>query len=130
MNKLFLLSLTILVGCSSYNSDETVISSEYTGLFSRAATDMVFLPSNVTLTLSDGRFEGVSSEDNYPAICAGTYEISDSKIFFTNSCAFTADFDWSYILNGEFDYEIDGDVIRISKDYGDDVIDQYILQRN
>ncbi|MEJ2004157.1 MAG: hypothetical protein P8X57_04150, partial [Cyclobacteriaceae bacterium] len=42
---------------------------------------------------------------NYPAICNGTFERDDKRISFENNCAFTADFDWSFILNGT--YEID-----------------------
>ncbi len=128
MNKFFLLSLIFLISCSSDNS-ENIIDSEYSGIFTRVSEDAFYVPASVTLTLNNGTFEGVSSTNNYPAICTGTYEVRDSKILFSNSCAFTADFDWNFILDGEFDFELDGDNITIVREYDANNYDQYILTK-
>ncbi len=128
MTKLFPILLILLISCTSESSQDFV-ESEYSGVFTRVSLDGAHIPSTVFLTLKNGTFTGTSSSSNYPAICTGNYEINDSKILFTNSCAFTADFDWRLILSGEFDYEVDGDNLKISRSYDSKTFDQYSLTR-
>ncbi len=128
MTKLFPILLILLISCTTNNSQD-IIESEYSGVFTRVSQDAAHIPATVSLTLKDGKFTGTSSSNNYPAICTGEYEINDSKIIFTNSCAFTADFDWRFILSGEFDYEVDDDNLQISRSYDTNTLDQYSLTR-
>lgn len=128
MTKLFPILLILFISCTSENSQH-LLESEYSGVFTRVSQDAAHIPATVSLALKDGKFVGTSSSSTYPAICTGEYEINDSKIIFTNSCAFTADFDWRLILNGEFDYEVDGDVLLISRSYDANTLDQYSLTK-
>jgi hypothetical protein len=93
----------VLSACSE--DDDMVLANTYEGIFYRIYPQARINASDVTLQLTGDNFSGSSSIQNYPAICSGTYEIDGSSITFSNQCAFTADFDWSYILDGV--YEID-----------------------
>lgn len=46
---------------------------------------------------------------------AGNYRISDSKIILTDLAGHTAEFDWSLILSGEFDYSFDGKNLTLTQ---------------
>ena len=101
----FFAATIMLQGCSEDNENHLITEDAYSGIFYRMYPQARILTSEVTLNLDNGKFSGSSSMDNYPAICNGTFEIQRNTIEFTNGCAFTADFDWSFILDGT--YEID-----------------------
>ncbi|MCX2745470.1 hypothetical protein OO013_16440 [Mangrovivirga sp. M17] len=108
-----------LYGC---NDDETQlkIEGEYTGTFERNGNT-----SGVELSLQNGTFSGQSETVKFPAICSGTYMVTNSAITFTNECPWTAEFDWSLILNGEWDYEYDNGTLIMTNSTGD----KYILEK-
>ncbi len=70
----------------------------YNGHFIRSSPLGKYAPSNVTLSFTADRFTGESDKIKYPAICNGTYKITGQEIEFINECAWTAEFDWTYIL--------------------------------
>lgn len=129
MKKIFpLIILSILfVGCSTNNSSTEIFDGTYIGSFSRISDTGQNPSAKVSITFNNGTFEGTSTINEYPAICNGTYEISDSDITFSNSCVFTADFDWTYILNGTYTYEVIDNEFRIRKVYNFSSSDVYIL---
>jgi hypothetical protein len=116
----FFTLLIIIVSC---NKSEEVIYSpntngNYTGIFERNG-----ISSNVQLNLVNGSFNGQSVIQKFPALCNGTYLISCNTIAFDNNCAWTADFDWTLILNGEWNYNMNGNILLLTKSNGD----KYIL---
>ena len=120
----------LIIGCTKDFSNK--IEGSYTGTFHRYI-DPVSNPasSNVTLNFSNNNFSGTSSMPKYPAIGTGTYTYSASanKLNIKNESMFTADFDWTFIFKGSYFYEIDGDKLRIWKDYAGGQKDIYLLQR-
>ena len=101
-----LIVLPLILSCKKSNEftpGEETLSGRFMGTFYRTNNDTV----NVTLTLTGNNFEGISDRVKYPAICNGTFSTTkngnDHKISFDNACAWTADFDWSLILDGEYD---------------------------
>jgi hypothetical protein len=46
-----------------------------------------------------------------------------------DSLGYTADFDWTLILSGEFNYSANGDNLTISRQYSTGVKDIYKLKR-
>ena len=46
-----------------------------------------------------------------------------------SSCHWTAEFDWSYILSGEFKITINGDELLMIRSYGENVYNKYKLTR-
>lgn len=85
--------------------------------------------ARVHISLKDGAFSGGSNMARYPAICNGKYWVTGTQVEFTNLCAWTADFDWSFILNGKFDITSDGDTFQLMQKNGS-WIDIYELKRN
>lgn len=70
-----------------------------------------------------------SSKPKYPAICEGTYSLSGQAIEFVNQCAWTAEFDWTYILSGTFTIQKEGDELLLIRSYGDAVYDTYRIKK-
>ena len=73
--------------------------------------------SNVSLTISSDSYTGHSSQAKYPAICNGKQLITADKIIFYDACVWTADFDGTLILNGEYKLDVIGDSLVFHKDY-------------
>jgi hypothetical protein len=82
------------------------LNGTYKGTFSRVSVSRT--PSNVTLNFSDDTWSGESSEIKYPALCNGTFELNGNKVTFKNNCVWTAEFDWTLILNGEYSIKSTG----------------------
>jgi hypothetical protein len=129
-----LLPILILLLAFSSCSKERVMIDEgmYKGTFKRLnGANIDFGISQVTLNLTDGKFSGTSSVRNYPAIGAGSFSTVNEVIEFDNTSFFTADFDWSYILNGTFEKKTIGDSLVLIKSYSGTVFyqDEYRLKK-
>lgn len=118
---------TLLSACKKEN-DETapqIPAGVYAGTFSRTGMETV----NVKIEFEANTYEGQSDTGKYPAICHGTYQLSDNRVIFTDLCTWTADFDWSLILNGTYNITLqDGAQVRIWRTNGA-VTDEYLLQK-
>jgi hypothetical protein len=129
-NVTILFFLILIFSCDN-KEIETIelLNGTYTGLFYRASPGVRYQSSDVTLTFSQNEFHGTSSISKYPAICNGTYKLIGQKIEFINLCPWTAEFDWSYILSGEFKITKIGDDITMIKSYSDAFHDTYRITR-
>ena len=94
------------------------------GLFTRTGMDT----SRVSIFFDQNRFEGQSTQVNYPAICRGTFELDENTVTFVDSCAWTANFDWSLILSGTYNINFSDGTVRIWKTNGA-VTDEYLLRQ-
>ena len=136
MKKILFAILIVIVsssGCEKLKDELTITDGTYTGTFQRQLAFGGGEIANVSITFSSNTWTGQSDRQKYPALCNGTHTIEDEKIIFTNDCAWTADFDWSLILGGEYDLNLDGDRLEITRDYrgpaSDTYIDVYILSK-
>ena len=120
----FLFVVVLIFGCSNPIEIEnsTDIQGEYRGTFERNNNI-----SNVFLNINNNAFIGEVDGENIqtPRICNGTYVITINNIIFANSCFWTADFDWSLILKGAWQYQIRNNTLTMIKENGD----TYILTR-
>lgn len=84
----------------------------------------------VSLELGPDHFsnKGGNYPNRYPVIGQGKVETGADHITFADSLAYTADFDWSLILQGRFQVSLEGDSIVFSRDYGNQVKDIYKLK--
>lgn len=115
----FYLMVGLVCLFSSCGSDQPqLLEGKYSGTFTRGNES-----SNVQLVFENGKFEGSSEVTKFPAICNGTYQVSGNKIEFTNSCAWTAEFDWSLILAGSWTFLKTNNQLTMTHSNGD----QYIL---
>ena len=114
--KLFLvIALITLTNCTT-NSEFTpdYVSGNYLGVFERNGET-----STVEIRFIDGTFIGESEIEKFPAICNGVYSTEDNRITFTNNCIWTADFDWSLILSGEWTFSRNRSELLLFKSNGD-----------
>jgi len=131
MKTLSLLALcsVILVAACNKNGDDNAVrvlkEGVYTGTFTRTGMDT----AEVKLYVQGATYRGESNIARYPAICAGSHVIDGNTISFTDTCARTADFDWTLILDGNFSYEQEDDThVRFWKT-NNSVTDEYRLRR-
>ena len=128
-------SMLILSSCESEkNNNLKIPDGTYNGTFQRqSAFGGVGEISNVTITFSSYTWTGESDKAKYPALCHGKYKLGDQIITFTNECIWTADFDWTLILSGDFNYTYDGKLLEMIRDYRgpstDTYLDKYILTK-
>ena len=118
MKSKILILIGILITTFACNNDDDnsqqYINGEYIGMFERNGNT-----SNVELTFNDGTFTGESEMEKFPALCNGTYLISGNNITFVNDCPWTAEFDWSLILNAEWNFNLSNNVLIMTKENGD-----------
>ncbi|GAB5408516.1 MAG: hypothetical protein BalsKO_08810 [Balneolaceae bacterium] len=116
-----------ITNCSSNNSSGSIFEGDFSGTFYRVNDNIRFQTAEVSLTFNNGTFEGTSTINEYPAICNGTFEVGEDEVTFSNDCVFTADFDWTYILDGSFNYEVTDNELRIIREYNSSSSDTYTL---
>jgi hypothetical protein len=125
--------LIIIFACSSCSKERVSIDEGmYKGTFKRVhGANIDFGISQVTLNLADGKYSGTSSARNYPAIGVGSFSTVNGFIEFDNTSFFTADFDWSYVLDGTFEKKTDGDSLILIKSYAGTLFyqDEYRLKK-
>ena len=121
---LCLLGVCLLGACQKNNTTEPTYSlaGRFTGDFHRSGLDTV----QVTLLFkTDGGFEASGGRQYYPALCNGTYQRQGNQLVVDDSCAWTANFDWSLIFDGTYDLQfLDANKIRIRRTQGS-VTDEY-----
>jgi len=120
--------LALFTGCDEDN-DVTTLNGTYTGTFRRYVPVEVLPISNVTVFFTSTGFSGYSDLQRYPAVCKGKYVLRRDKIDLENQCAWTAEFDWTYILSGSFDITKVQNKIVMTRRYDENHYDQYILER-
>lgn len=107
--------VAVVLGCNKdENNIETNINGNFIGTFERSGNI-----SNVEISFNNGAYSGQSDLDRFPALCNGSYLISGSIITFENACVWTADFDWTLILKGNWTYSMNNNELILINDNGD-----------
>lgn len=106
--------LLIIYACNQNDDIKTIIEGNYVGIFERNANT-----SNVELNFHSGTYSGKSQIEKFPAICDGTYSISENIITFKSECIWTAEFDWSLILAEKWTYTHTNDTLIMINSNGD-----------
>jgi hypothetical protein len=126
------LTFTILISaCKKGHTDNVSVikNGTYAGTFQRRVSGSGPI-SNVTITFNSGNWTGQSQYSKYPALCHGTYKTTATDyITFENLCPWTAEFDWTLILSGDYNLTASGNNLEISKDYNGAFKDIYALKK-
>ncbi len=105
----------VILSCNKDDENsQTEINGEYVGFFERGGNN-----SSVKLTFNNGSWSGESEIVKFPALCNGTYSKSGNVITFENACTWTAEFDWTLILGGDWNYSLKGNSLVLTKTNGD-----------
>ena len=129
MKKIIVSFLLVLgLGCNKTDSSNNILQGTYKGTFKRNTSNII---SNVSVNFSNNNFSGTSSVSRYPAIGAGNYEILNDSIRFSDASVWTADFNWTYILDGKYKITSKNDSLFMSRTYNGIVFteDSYKLER-
>lgn len=114
---LLVVASAVFISCKKNKNDNQRITGTYKGTFQRYGPAVDGAVANVTLNFNDNKFSGESNMQYYPAICTGKFSVNGSKINFESECMWPADFDWSLILNGEYEVTINGNNLEIIRSY-------------
>jgi hypothetical protein len=122
--------IALLFACEDNDIEKIELANgTYNGTFYRTSPAADWMVSNVTLTLTDGSYTGESDIARYPAICRGTYTVSGQNVEFANACPWTAEFDWTFILSGNFKIASNDGEIILTRVYDANTIDTYKLKK-
>lgn len=132
MRQIFSLAMVALVAftaCKKNNSNK-IPSGTYKGTFLRI-DPLKRAPAPVTLTFNGSEYSGQSAVQYYPAVCNGHFSVRGNTANFHNACVWTANFDGTFILDGEYEITQRGDSLYIIKGYPGIVFQQdiYSLKR-
>ena len=125
---LFILAL-ISFACKK-NSDNVAtgeLNGRYRGTFNRSGD-----PDTAKISINfrpDMTFEGTGGPAYYPAICGGSFQQNNNTLVVNDTCAWTANFDWTLIFGGDYNISFSsGNSVRIWRTRGF-IIDEYLLTR-
>lgn len=113
---LILLALISIVACDKPRDAKPFPNGTYTGTFMRY-NQPGSQEAEVTLKFLYPEFEGRSNLDRYPAMGKGKYAMKDNALQFANETVWTADFDWTLILDGMYIDQAAGDSLVFTKSY-------------
>jgi hypothetical protein len=123
-----LLIASLLFSCKKNESDNPVyeLLGRYRGTFNRTGVDT----SQVSIYFKDNHtFEGTGGPVNYPAVCSGSFLQNGNSLAVNDTCAWTANFDWSLIFDGNYNLSFTSEnAVRIWRSNGT-LTDEYILNR-
>lgn len=125
---LFILLVATLTGC-----DETEIAKlkgSYSGTFTYHSPEAP-KTGPVTVTFDGTSYSSTRNPDYIPAGGSGTFEFREKNtVKFEDQNMWTANFDWNLILNGEYDYEVKGDSLIITRSRNEVKLYEYRLKRS
>ncbi len=126
----FQLVLALLLAACSDSEKPATFEGTYQGVFYRVRDNVKGESSNVTLNFSNGHYTGTSSITKYPALCEGTFAPAEEQVNFTNTCMWTAEFDWTLILDGTFKITHTDTELILSKEIDPQNGDYYVLKKD
>jgi hypothetical protein len=129
MKPIFYFVIVVLMLSCSDDESTPSLAGQYTGTFYRTRDNVRILESAVTLSFDEGKFSGGGADHHSPAICNGTYSMTENEINFNNRCFFTANFDWTLILSGTFVILKTDDTILFAKEIDSSNGDYYALTK-
>ena len=129
MKKMYAVLAIILLAACKKNTLLPVYSDVppgiYTGQFAtvyvgRDASLVYYqgISGKVTVNLHASTYNCTSPTTQFGAQAAGRYIIKDDVIAFRDSTIHTANFDWSIILSGDYQFEIKSDSLFMNKVVG------------
>lgn len=125
------LALIAFFSCSKEKEEtnNAPIKGKYSGTFKRynQAEDIT---ANVSLVFLNNGWTGTSNLVHYPALAKGTWSMHDQEVLnFENTSTWTADFDWTLILDGIYILHKNDDSLVFTKSYGNGGVDVFKLRK-
>jgi len=134
---MILLAVITLIACSKHSSlssgninkvNDAKPDGTYSDTFQRVVHDTGAI-SHVSIIFSSGNYSGQSEMNYYPVIGKGTFKIFSDSISFRASMVYTANFDWTLILSGDYKIKMNNSELEIWRDYDNSSKDIYKLKK-
>jgi hypothetical protein len=135
LRKMTILLISLVLNACNSNDDDLnqYLNGNYIGIFTVEYIDGTIFTNDVTITFSGKNNYNSSGDGNnndfYPAGGNGAYEKREATIKFDDTNIWLAHFDWNLILNGEYNYSIDGNYLIISAYKNDIGFYKYELEK-
>lgn len=115
---ILLFTLGLSLGCKKPDKVNVVNDGDYTGLLV-VTNSAKSVPNTypVVASLKNGRFNITYKNISKPAAGSGTYTFNKGLAVFANEGAYTADFDWNMILNGEYEIKSNATDLKLIKKF-------------
>jgi hypothetical protein len=126
----FLAFVLVISACKKNNNNDNQptheLSGRYTGTFNRTGMDT----ADISFFFNEDKsYEGTGGTLNYPAICSGNFQQTGNNLVVNDTCAWTANFDWTLIFDGTYEISFPGEnAVRIRRTNGA-ATDEYLLRR-
>ncbi|WP_316805508.1 hypothetical protein [Pedobacter nototheniae] len=95
---------------------EPFISGNYEGTFNYTNGNKTAV-SPAKISFGPTTYSSAAQPGRKPAGGAGKYTFNSNSFKFTDTHIWTADFDWSLILNGDYAYKVMGDSLILTKSF-------------
>ena len=130
---LILTVLGLLAACKKQQQSIAIPEGTYSGRFIYRGKGIIYQYRQVpvTLTFSGQNYTSSGGANYYPAGGSGIYSANNrDSITFHDGNAWTANFDWNLILNGDYAYHYEGDSLVINKDITSLASYEYRIKKN
>jgi hypothetical protein len=109
---IFLFWIIAIVSCQK-DSNES-ITGTFVGTFTVKYPNSMHSGSTTVNFKDNGQYYCTANTGHIPAGGSGSFTRTDSKMIFTDSSIWTANFDGFLILNFDYDYSFDGSNLKLS----------------
>lgn len=115
---IFLFALILALGCKKSTSVDVLLDGNYTGVLVITNSDKSVPETRpISVSLRGGKFNIMqgTNANLKPLSGEGSYTFKNRIGYFKDEGAWTADFDWNMILNGEYDIRSSGMDLTLRK---------------
>jgi|GEM_PF-2448707 len=127
--------LFLLIFLSACTKSKTSLAGHYTGTFKSTSPRGNGAIAHVTLNLTKDGYTGTTDITAttpliiaYPEICGGTWSPEKGHIRFMNTCFFTANTSLEFLLDGDYNYSMDGNHLTLTSTKAD-YVQTYELEK-
>ncbi len=115
MKKIMFLFVSLLVGCEVNDTNYSFEEGNYSGTFIIVESDGQTLTGNVNFSFINNQYSVIPETRYLPPVGAGKYKINLNVINITDTVPHTAEFDWTLILNGNFEFSYNDQVLTLKQ---------------
>lgn len=114
--------------CEKECGNDKSLNGLYKGTFKRYNVHNA-PEAEIQLSLKYPDWSGSSNINKYPALGNGSFSTGDGTLKFRNRTVWTADFDWTFILDGTYLDQSHGDSLIFTRSYPGGGVDVYRLKK-
>lgn len=103
----------IMIACKDDDFSTLIVDGTYYGTFTIIESSGQTQSSYVTFIFSNNKYSCLPQKKYLPPVGAGAFTTNGNMITLTDTAIHTAEFDWTLILNGDFEYSYNGNTLTL-----------------